>query len=669
MSAQRRNFWQFVHRPRFWLLVLLGLATIGIVRYNPMPRGLTGKYYDNPDWRGTPLLSVREHTIDVFRMRREFPSIRASYGIQWTGVIFIAASGVHEFMTISDDGSELWIDDILVVDNRGFHGIQKRTGRIDLQRGLHVIVIRYMQGDAASEMSAHWTPPGQAQQRLDDALLFAKRRTAMRYFWWYQARQVLLPVLAVAWGAMLIFGANRMCSSRVLKWRFCHKFNPITVKLGVFLIINGILLNLAIDWWARSLPGNTPLVSHLNTGLYCTKTILTTPIHDRFDSWFYLYRALEFFSVPQQTTVYTALNHEQGMKFQYPPTSLLFVAPLHKLSLETFISTLNLMSWIVVLLTIGLLSEIFKLSWQESGAAKHIPCPGKWARLLLALGFTVTFYPLTWSFRLGQIQTWIYGLFVGTVLAWMTGKKELSGGLIGLICLIKPQLGLFALWGLARKQWRFVIGIGVPVLFLGLTSLYLYGLDNHLEYIEFLSFMSKYGESYHPNQSVNGLLQRALFNGPNLSPSIDQYPPYHPWIYVGTLVSSAILVVLAVLWKRGQHPQSLTLDFAIAAVTFTMASPIAWMHHYSVLLPIFAAVFPMMFIVQSRQPFLSAWFTLTFMLTSNFYYITNALAKTPWNVLQSAMFFGAVLLLVLLYRFRAQEGSVIFQSEVAHNKT
>ena len=46
----------------------------------------------------------------------------------------------------SDDGSQLYIDGSLVVDNDGIHPTRSRQGRIRLGTGIHTVEIHYFQG-------------------------------------------------------------------------------------------------------------------------------------------------------------------------------------------------------------------------------------------------------------------------------------------------------------------------------------------------------------------------------------------------------------------------------------------------------------------------------------------------------------------------------------------
>jgi hypothetical protein len=101
---------------------------------------------------------------------------------------------------------------------------------------------------------------------------------------------------------------------------------------------------------------------------------------------------------------------------------------------------------------------------------------------------------------------------------------------------------------------------------------------------------------------------------------------------------------------------------ALILLSLTIASPIAWEHHYGILLPIFAMVLP---IAISQQPF-GEWTTvylwLAFLLTSQkLDEITSHLANTHWYVLQSYLFFGAMMVVFLLYRISHLQKSVRYE--------
>jgi len=79
-----------------------------------------------------------------------------------------------------------------------------------------------------------------------------------------------------------------------------------------------------------------------------------------------------------------------------------------------------------------------------------------------------------------------------------------------------------------------------------------------------------------------------------------------------------------------------------------MASPVAWNHHYGILLPGFGLC---MILFLSRNYSSRYWLGLgaLFFLCENSLAMTNWLAETRYNVVQSYLFIGALGLLALLF--------------------
>jgi hypothetical protein len=68
------------------------------------------------------------------------------FAIDYAGRFWIEKPGEYRFALNSDDGSKLYIDDELVIDNDGQHPPVERDGRAELHRGVHEIRISYFQG-------------------------------------------------------------------------------------------------------------------------------------------------------------------------------------------------------------------------------------------------------------------------------------------------------------------------------------------------------------------------------------------------------------------------------------------------------------------------------------------------------------------------------------------
>ena len=137
----------------------------------------------------------------------------------------------------------------------------------------------------------------------------------------------------------------------------------------------------------------------------------------------------------------------------------------------------------------------------------------------------------------------------------------------------------------SAAQWSFVAGFLAVLLPVELLAMLRFGLDAHVEYLAVLKSIGSHGEVFWPNQSVNGFVSRLLENGHPFKWEPNAFAPYHPVVHGATQVTAAILL-LAALWPpRNTDPR---VDLAHVVLAATMASPVAWEHHYGVALPVFA---------------------------------------------------------------------------------
>jgi hypothetical protein len=452
---------------------------------------------------------------------------------------------------------------------------------------------------------------------------------------------------------------------------FWEKLTPITKKLCLFTVFNIILVNLIV--LIVIFPPHrydTVLVSphryetvklpphRYKTALFHTFNFLR--IHQKVDSWKPMEEAFNYLQSKQQKPLYYEIFFNKKTKFQYPVTSLLIFSILKTIiPLNTSWSgILGVISWIFVIIMIVFVIEIFNLSLK--GDSGDFPdCSSKSEliiRAVLIVTLVLTFYPVVKAYTLGQIQVWINSLFTILFWCWMKEKKEVAGIIAGIICLLKPQYTIILLWSILRKQWVFVSTFITTILIGLLTSILVFGFINNINYLRVLSYIAKHGESFYPNQSVNGLLNRLLFNGNNLEWIEHSFPPFHPWVYFGTLSSSLVLISIALLRPKKQYERGNIIDFSIISITCTMASPVAWEHHYGILLPIYAFVFPYLLKQESCGKALVLLCT-SYFLSSNYFPATNKLAYTPFNFVQSYLFFAGLMLLGYLYFSR--DGEVI----------
>ena len=94
------------------------------------------------------------------------------FALQFEGFIEIPTAGEYTFYTESDDGSQLFIGDQLVVDNGGLHGRRTVGGTIALAAGFHPIVVEYFEATNGEFLEVEFAGPGLQRQIISDSFLF-----------------------------------------------------------------------------------------------------------------------------------------------------------------------------------------------------------------------------------------------------------------------------------------------------------------------------------------------------------------------------------------------------------------------------------------------------------------------------------------------------------------
>ncbi len=97
-----------------------------------------------------------------------FPGIDSRFewfGIRYEASFKISRPGNYKFRLISDDGSKLWLDRQLIIDNDGVHGSHSKSASVMLHKGKHQIRVDYFQGPRYwIELRLLITKPGGSEQ-------------------------------------------------------------------------------------------------------------------------------------------------------------------------------------------------------------------------------------------------------------------------------------------------------------------------------------------------------------------------------------------------------------------------------------------------------------------------------------------------------------------------
>ena len=90
------------------------------------------------------------------------------------GLVVVPEDGVYGFFLTSDDGSRLFIDDELVADNDGIHGMVEKSAWLALGKGAHKIGVEYFQRTGGIGLTLHTMCPAGEKKIIEPEWLFSK---------------------------------------------------------------------------------------------------------------------------------------------------------------------------------------------------------------------------------------------------------------------------------------------------------------------------------------------------------------------------------------------------------------------------------------------------------------------------------------------------------------
>ncbi len=139
--------------------------------------GLSGQFYNNMTLSGSPVLTRVDAQVN-FNWGGNSPGsgVAASgWSAKWTGTITAPQTGTYTFSLTSDDGSRLYINGQLVIDNWRDQGSHTQTATIALTAGQsYPIEADYYQNGGLSNMTLGWLLPDGSNSPLNQAVALAK---------------------------------------------------------------------------------------------------------------------------------------------------------------------------------------------------------------------------------------------------------------------------------------------------------------------------------------------------------------------------------------------------------------------------------------------------------------------------------------------------------------
>ena len=119
--------------------------------------GLTGAYFSGTNFQN--MFRQRSDRQIDFNWGMESPVRgwrRDDFSVRWTGFLRVPKSGAYTFITHSDDGVRVKINDTVVIENWTVHRLAVNQGVINLSEGVHPITVEYFEAKRRAILRLLW---------------------------------------------------------------------------------------------------------------------------------------------------------------------------------------------------------------------------------------------------------------------------------------------------------------------------------------------------------------------------------------------------------------------------------------------------------------------------------------------------------------------------------
>lgn len=256
----------------------------------------------------------------------------------------------------------------------------------------------------------------------------------------------------------------------------------------------------------------------------------------------------------------------------YPPTFVLLFEPL------TLLSPLAAYGlWFAM--NIGFLATALYLLFDG--------LPGDTDLRLALLGLAILYPPITYNFEYAQTQILILLLLILFMRCLDSGRQALAGFMLALAALLKVFPAILIAYLLLRRQGKAVVYTGIGLIFGGVVTLALVGVERSLHFLQVLPFLtSPYFLSRASNVALDALVSRLFWIGSG-DPGME---------FTRRAAVVAVELVLLALTVRATLRSSTLSDngddrvIALWVTTAVLLSPTAWIHYLVLLLIPFAVL-------------------------------------------------------------------------------
>ena len=102
---------------------------------------------------------------------------KVNFALQLKSFIQIEKPGKYTFYINSNDGSKLYIDDKMLIDNDGEHGVKEVSNTIELAKGLHLVRAEYFQTGGGKALTVSYNSDEISYQVIPESVLFKSAKS------------------------------------------------------------------------------------------------------------------------------------------------------------------------------------------------------------------------------------------------------------------------------------------------------------------------------------------------------------------------------------------------------------------------------------------------------------------------------------------------------------
>lgn len=128
-------------------LSVLMPSTLPLFQSSPSTTVVSGAVYAGSPVASYDMVGSLNYSDAASMLNGSGSALTQWYGLDCKGKMMVTSGAIYTFKLTSDDGSKLWVDGYLLINNDGMHGATLKSGSIVLSPGEHSVILDYMEGN------------------------------------------------------------------------------------------------------------------------------------------------------------------------------------------------------------------------------------------------------------------------------------------------------------------------------------------------------------------------------------------------------------------------------------------------------------------------------------------------------------------------------------------